>query len=468
MDGLSLAASVVAIIQLTGICLRLSSKILGPSKNSSKDLQNLSSTLYAFNGSIKNLQTHLEICEEDEARLSALEYLSRPLTDCTKALTLLENYLKNPSLLGRHIIGARFDSKMEKCLSALDHSRTLFTELLLEDQQIMLSAVERYTRNIGEDIRDLSQRTEQNHDQLRNQYEALASNNERIDQAQDIILSQTQDWRADYDQQKLKGKNDALLEWLSSANFEAKQSDALSRRHQDTGSWFINHATFEDWVRGPARTLWCPGIPGAGKTILAALIVDHLRTRFRMTDTAVVCVFCNYAEQQSQSVQSVLENLLKQLLQASSAASKEAMDLYQEHSRRRTRPTENEVLLVLLSVFQTSSTVFVVIDALDELSTETRTSLLHSLCVFDSHAHFLITSRPLQDITVSPPNLLEIVIRADEHDVSTYVVAKLQDEERLRSWSKDDKNLQKEIIEKVVGEAQGMQVSRDLYFGPLY
>ena len=74
-DGLSLAASVIAIIQLAGSCLKLSRKFLGPSEFGSSDLNLIITTLYGFNRAVKSFQIYLEIYKDNKARLSNLEYL---------------------------------------------------------------------------------------------------------------------------------------------------------------------------------------------------------------------------------------------------------------------------------------------------------------------------------------------------------------------------------------------------------
>ena len=70
MDGLSLAASIVAV-QLVGSCLKLSKKFLDSSEFGSSDLTSMTTALYRFNGAVKTFQTHLEIYEDDEERLTA-------------------------------------------------------------------------------------------------------------------------------------------------------------------------------------------------------------------------------------------------------------------------------------------------------------------------------------------------------------------------------------------------------------
>ncbi len=61
MEGFGVAAaSVVAVAQLAGACLRLTRKWIGPSDHDSAELTHIRTSLYAFNGALKNFQTCLE------------------------------------------------------------------------------------------------------------------------------------------------------------------------------------------------------------------------------------------------------------------------------------------------------------------------------------------------------------------------------------------------------------------------
>jgi len=135
MDGLSLAASVIAVIQLAGSCLKLSRKFLGPSEFGSSDLISMSTSLYGFNGAVKSLQTHLEIYEDDEARLSSLEYLKPVLKQCGEALYIIKDSVKDNGFIGKYVIGPRFDRKLKGSLKALDGAKELFILALHADQQ---------------------------------------------------------------------------------------------------------------------------------------------------------------------------------------------------------------------------------------------------------------------------------------------------------------------------------------------
>lgn len=133
MDGLTVAASIISVVQLTGACLRLGKKLLGPSKHSSASLDLISRSLYSFNGTIKNLQTHYEINEDDQARLDALIHLSEPLRRCEKVLEIIKDRLENTTFIGQYVVGECFDRKLKKSLQEMEEARKLFEMALHSD-----------------------------------------------------------------------------------------------------------------------------------------------------------------------------------------------------------------------------------------------------------------------------------------------------------------------------------------------
>lgn len=135
MDGLSLAASVIAVLQLAGSCLKLTKKWIGPSEFGSTDLTVMTTALYEFNGAMKNFQTHLEIHEESEARLNSLEHLKPALKRCEEALNVVKEFIEGSGFIGKYLIGPKFDRKLKALLKALDGAKELFMLALYGDQQ---------------------------------------------------------------------------------------------------------------------------------------------------------------------------------------------------------------------------------------------------------------------------------------------------------------------------------------------
>jgi hypothetical protein len=79
-----------------------------------------------------------------------------------------------------------------------------------------------------------------------------------------------------YAQQQHNQEHQAILDWLTSIDYSSQQSDFIGRRQAGTGEWLLKSNEFQGWVNQNKQTLFCPGIPGAGKTIATSIVVNHL------------------------------------------------------------------------------------------------------------------------------------------------------------------------------------------------
>ena len=140
MDPLSITALVISVVQLTGACLKSSGKFLGSSKHNPKGLQELTVYLYSFNAAVSNLQTHLDVCEEDQARLHALSSIQKPLEKSMESLTLIKTRLEDTKTVGKYLRGVAFDKKLGECLESLDTARKLFDQVLQLDNRSVFSS----------------------------------------------------------------------------------------------------------------------------------------------------------------------------------------------------------------------------------------------------------------------------------------------------------------------------------------
>ncbi|KAM7221643.1 hypothetical protein V8F06_003034 [Rhypophila decipiens] len=67
--------------------------------------------------------------------------------------------------------------------------------------------------------------------------------------------------------------------WKDRAEYVDFHENARKYRLDGTGRWFVNHSKFQNWLtveRAP-NTLFCPGMPGSGKTILTSSAIDEVR-----------------------------------------------------------------------------------------------------------------------------------------------------------------------------------------------
>lgn len=221
-----------------------------------------------------------------------------------------------------------------------------------------------------------------------------------------------------------------ILEWISPFDYAPQHNDFIKRRQPGTGQWFLDSNEFQAWLKTDKQTLFCPGIPGAGKTIITAIVINHLKELFR--NDASICIayiYCNFQRQDEQKVENLLANLLKQLAQGHSSLPNCIRDLHERHNKERTQPSFDEISKTLHSVAATYSRVFIVVDALDEcrISDGSRTQFLKE--IFKLRANFITnifaTSRPNDEISSVFNRGLSRVISATDGDVLEYLNAQI-------------------------------------------
>jgi hypothetical protein len=93
----------------------------------------------------------------------------------------------------------------------------------------------------------------------------------------------------------------AIADWLTLTDCTTQQSDVIGRRQEGTGQWLLDSKEFLTWLNQSEQTLFCPGIPGAGKTMVTSIVVDHLWTRFQKdASIGIAYLYYNFRRQEEQ------------------------------------------------------------------------------------------------------------------------------------------------------------------------
>jgi hypothetical protein len=82
-----------------------------------------------------------------------------------------------------------------------------------------------------------------------------------------------------------------ILDWLNPIDYASQKSDFMAWRQEGTGQWLLESSKFQDWLRNSGQTLFCPGIPGAGKIVLTSIVVDYLCKSFQ-DNTTIAYLYC--------------------------------------------------------------------------------------------------------------------------------------------------------------------------------
>ncbi|KAI1430074.1 hypothetical protein F5Y12DRAFT_793229 [Xylaria sp. FL1777] len=260
-----------------------------------------------------------------------------------------------------------------------------------------------------------------------------------------------------------------ILDWLSPTDYGPQQTDYLRRRQPGTGQWLLDSVEYQNWIKEPNKTLYCPGIPGAGKTTMTSIVVEDLEKRLgNKSATAVAYVYCNYNRQGEQTLEGLLSSLLKQLAESQPALPHSLKELYDQHKRKRTRPSLDEVSNGLESVAAQNSRIFIIADALDECQAlhDCRTKFLSAILNLrmKTHANIFVTSRPIPEIIDHFRGDSSIEIRATENDIRRYLCGHLSELPKVVATRP---NLQDEITTSITNAVDGMFLLAQLHFTSL-
>ncbi|KAJ7589687.1 hypothetical protein C8J56DRAFT_939310, partial [Mycena floridula] len=245
----------------------------------------------------------------------------------------------------------------------------------------------------------------------------------------------------------------AFLNWLSSLDFQQTQKKVFSQHTTGTGKWFLEAPEFRQWIKGSVRLLWCPGDPGAGKTVISSIIFDYLQQKVAQSGVGIACVFCDYNHAEMQTEQELLYSIAKQLCFKSGS-------FHDIFISGKSRPEDlASITETLRAVLELYTHVYVVVDALDECTDDSRDKLVsafHSLMECQ-HLKLLVTSRR----HISPQTLeftehSSINISAQNQDIESYIIQMIKEPGRFNRLVNSDDTLKTDIIAGVTKKASGM------------
>jgi len=248
-----------------------------------------------------------------------------------------------------------------------------------------------------------------------------------------------------------------ILEWLTPIDYAPQQIDFIKRRQSGTGQWLLDHPGFKKWLQSDKKILFCPGIPGAGKTILTAIVVEHLINQYHDNpNVGIAYIYCNFRRNDEQKLDDLLTSLLKQLTESLPSLPKVITELYKRHKTKRTRPSTDELLKALQEIAASYARLFVVIDALDECEAASgcRSRLIEEGFTLQDRCgvNLFMTSRFIPEITNKFDKSCWLEIRASKGDIERYL------EGHIKQSSATIQKMQEEIKTTISDAVDGMYV----------
>ncbi|KAF4880492.1 Vegetative incompatibility protein HET-E-1 [Colletotrichum siamense] len=277
--------------------------------------------------------------------------------------------------------------------------------------------------------------------------------------------------RKHLEEKHLDEKKQKIVDWITPIDFAAQQIDNLERRQEGTGQWLLESQAFQTWIEEDRKTLFCPGMPGAGKTMLSSIVIEHLQDRFGQDPTVgIAYVFCNFRRHDQQKPRDLLASILKQLYWAIPTGLNDVEQAYERHEspKDHTPMSMPEIIACLRSVMSCFDKVYILADALDEFRADEGypDQLLKTVLGLSKSANVNIfaTSRHIPEIESHFEDAPSVEIRATDEDVTKFLDGHMY---KLPQAVRKSKELQGEIKHSIVQAVQGMFLLAQLHLDSL-
>ena len=255
--------------------------------------------------------------------------------------------------------------------------------------------------------------------------------------------------------------------WLSPADYSTNHVAALKLRHQNTGLWFLYGDVFQRWVTTSNSLLWLHAKPGAGKTVLMASVVDHLRKNVQSQEAGVAYFYCEYKDTQKQQPSAIISSILMQLAKQNLKVFKKLQAFFQEYQKDKgSSPPEFDELRNNFSTFvaDTFREVIIALDAIDEcMDRRGIMDGLQSITEMTPSVKVIVSSREEQQIVNAYQEwsfFQKDDTRINQSDVTDDIESFVKAEVIIRIKEKRlklrDESLKKTIVGALVDGAHGM------------
>ncbi|GJD00104.1 ankyrin repeat protein [Colletotrichum higginsianum] len=252
-----------------------------------------------------------------------------------------------------------------------------------------------------------------------------------------------------------------VLDYFLKYNPQQNYETSRRLRHPRTGLWLTRLPEFQHWLSTRNSRLWLKGIPGAGKTVLAASVIEAALGKG--TDTIPSAFFfCDYKNIDTRKPETILGALVYQLAIQKETAYKRLEILYAELHPSNGLPREpNATSLerVLKDMTKMYDHVYLIVDGLDECGklTDDVVEILSGISEDTDNVSMALLSRDEDHIRNRlEADFVPLEIAAHKEDITEYVTSEIAERTRNRRLRIDSAELKGEILHGLIDGAKGM------------
>ena len=463
MEPLGATASVIAVLQLLSKVV----EYINSASGAPKERRRLREELRVCENVLQQLKDEADDSEEGKLwseTIKALEAPGAPLGRLEIALSEIEARLKPKEGMRKALSSVEWpfhEKGIKEIFQTIEREKSLLQLALANNSRKLLQEIKRTSSENKSQLLKLITAIERSSDESEGQFSKLNDNLVILQDSQASLHNGLDGLNRRQDNRDLLEQRLATLNWLTPIDYAVQQSDFINRRQEGTGEWLLDSPEFKAWAEGEIKTLFCPGIPGAGKTMITSIVIEELLSRVENNQSMVVAyLYCDFRRQDEQSAEHLLVSLLKQLIQEWPSLPNSVKSLHDNHQKKHTRPSFNEISKALQSIVSLYPRIFIIVDALDEcqMARGCRAKFLSEILNIQAKCGISLfaTSRFIPDIMEKFESSMSLEIRASEQDVRRYVDGHVS---HLPAFVERSLDLQEEVKTEIVKAVGDMYVA---------
>lgn len=446
MDPLSIAGSIAGLVSLADLVFRTTVAYIKCVKEARKEVEDLLEEVKQFSLLLHNLSlvtSGLEITTESISSPSS-DFRSTFMLDCQQVLGRIKDNLEkakhdfeNPSTL------SRVHNRLKWPFSTTDTKDIIQT--LQRHRQVINVALS------SDSLSHLKECLSRQEDASRRIIDVQATASKILDIVTKVKLDRT----------RLE-----ILEFFNQyTNPRLDFETSKNLRHPQTGLWFTESDDFKDWKHTPGSRIWISGIPGAGKSVLAGLIITECLQLSSLSDKSCSAYFfCTYRDKKTQLSKNILSSLASQIARQNEQAFKILEGYYEDLKLDNDLPADpsaSKLLGILSKMAACFDQVFIVVDGLDECETDDDdvAQILARLTALrvDSSITTALLSRDVIHIREQlEVDFTHIDVEAHTEDIELYVACETEKLISAKKLRIRNLSLKDQIMTELVNGAKGM------------
>ena len=265
-----------------------------------------------------------------------------------------------------------------------------------------------------------------------------------------------------------------VFKWLTTIEYQSHHKSRYKTLLPGSGQWLLDKPEFIEWqAASTSSILWLHGIPGSGKSMLLAHVIEHMKAQGSAVHPAPIAFFyCARIANEPERADPT--HLMRSILEQMSCVDEDTPirePIVKEYKVRKKEakgklpePLSLDDTVQLVLELLESNPAILVIDGLDECEPSRRQDLLNALTNIihksSNVVKVFVSSRDDQDLVHHLSQTPNIYIRAAENtsDIIKFVETRVDDAIARKKilLGKVPDDLRKAIIKSLVEKAQGM------------